>query len=74
MKDLMIFQICLHLISRMVSTSRKKLWIKAKGLLSNQKPFLPARMKDSLRNTISVDQKTDSIWISVWKIKENSFN
>ena len=31
-------------------------------------------MKDSLKSTISMDQKTASIWISVWKIKENGFH
>ena len=33
----------------------------------NQKPIPLARMKDLLKNTISVDQKTTSIWISIWK-------
>ena len=28
-------------------------------------PFLLARMKDSLNNAISLDQKTTSIWVSI---------
>ena len=31
-------------------------------------------MKDSLKNTISLDRETASIWISVWKIEENGFH
>ena len=31
-------------------------------------------MKDSLKNEISLDQKTASIQISVWKIEENVFH
>ena len=51
----------------MLSYSRKKLWIKAKGLYLAKKPFPLARMKNLLKNTISVDQKNASIRISVWK-------
>ena len=33
----------------------------------NQKPFPLARIEDLLKNTTSMDQKTASISISVWK-------
>ena len=46
---------------------KKKLWINAKGLQLTKKPFPIAGMKDSLKNTISQDRKTASIWNSVWK-------
>ena len=44
---------------------QKKALNKSKRFVINQKPFLLARMKDSLKYTISVDQKTSSFWISV---------
>ena len=40
---------------------QKKALNKMKSFVINQKPFPLARMKDSLKNTISVDQKTPSI-------------
>ena len=40
---------------------------KSKRFIFCQKPFPLARMKNLLKNTISVDQKTASIRISVWK-------
>ena len=36
-------------MSRMMSSSRKKLWIKAQGLQLTENQFPLARMKDSLR-------------------------
>ena len=32
-----------------------------------ENPFPPARIKDSLKNAISLDQKATSIRISIWK-------
>ena len=40
---------------------KKKALSKSERFVVNQKPFIQARMKNSLKNTISVDQKTASI-------------
>ena len=54
-------KIGLHLISSIVSTTRKKLRIKAQSLSLIKNPFSLARMKDSLKNAISRDRKTTSM-------------
>ena len=46
---------------------QKKALNTSKRFLFSQKPFPLSRMKHLLKNTISVDQKTASIRISVWK-------
>ena len=47
---------------------QKKALNKNKKFVINKKTFPLARMKDSLKKTISVDEKTASIWISVWSL------
>ena len=42
----------------MLYSSRKKALNKSKKFVVNQNPFPLARIKDSLKNVISVDQKT----------------
>ena len=54
-------KIGLHLISSIVSTTRKKLRIKAQSLSLIKNPFSLARMKDSLKNAISRDRKATSM-------------
>ena len=54
-------KIGLHLISSIVSTTRKKLRIKAQSLSLIKNPFSLARMKDSLKNAMSRDRKTTSM-------------
>ena len=54
-------KIGLHLISSLVSTTRKKLRIKAQSLSLIKNPFSLARMKDSLKNAISRDRKATSM-------------
>ena len=54
-------KIGLHLISSIVSTTRKKLRIKAQSLSLIKNPFSLARMKDSLKNAISRVRKATSM-------------
>ena len=50
-------------------TSRKKPWIKAQNLWLIKNPSPLAKMKDILKNTISLDRKATSIQILIWKKK-----
>ena len=54
-----------QLISRVVSTSRKELWVKVQGLYLTYNPFPLFIMKHSLKNTILLYRKTAFIRISV---------
>ena len=48
-----------------LNTSRKKLRIKAPSLQLIKNPFPLARMKDSLKNAISLDRRATSIRVSI---------
>ena len=57
-----------------VKALNKKALNKSKRFVINQKAFPLARMKDSLKNTISVDQKLLPFESVSEKIKENGFH
>ena len=63
-----------NLVSSIVSTRWKKLSVNAQSLQLIKIPFPLARIKDSLKKSIPLDEKATSILVSIGKkIEENSF-